>query len=420
MRKTPIVELINLNTYWLGLAFMWNSMHVIILPAILLLFVSDERKNTALGMLTFVGLIIAMIVQPLAGALSDRWSSRFGRRRPAITFGTLADIIFLGLMAVAGGIPLLAVAYIGLQFSSNIAHGPAQGLMHDKVPKERMGVASGIKNLFEMGGLVLSSLIMGRIFQPASPENALAVIAVVLLVSATFTLFGVRERSTVSEGEEAPIRERIRSALRIDSREHAPYWRLLLTRLLFLWGVYGIQVFAQYYIRDTTPTVDPLKFTGDLLAVIVLSMIGSSVVAGYLSDRFGRKPMHVLAAVFVSTGSILMGFADSATNILMFGSIIGAGVGVFVSANWALANDLAPSGEAGKFLGLTNLATAGAGALSRLAGPVIDVVNNARPGEYLGYNVLFVVAALMSVASVWVLRKVPEVIVTSQTGTAAN
>ncbi|NIS78647.1 MAG: MFS transporter [Anaerolineales bacterium] len=412
MRRGSLVELINLNAYWLGLAFLWNSMHVILLPALLLEYVSDERKNTALGMLTFSGLIIAMLIQPLAGAISDRWSSRFGRRRPAIALGTLADLIFLGLMAAAGGIPLLAIGYIGLQFTSNIAHGPAQGLMHDKIPKERMGIASGIKNLFDMGGLVLSSLIMGRIFLPASPEIALGVVAVVLVGSAAFTLFGVRERSTVSEREKTPIQEWLRSTLSIDFHRHSPYWRLILARLFFLWGVYGIQVFAQYYIRDTLQSENPIKLTGDLLAVIVLSLIAFSIIAGYLCDRLGRKPMHYLAAVLVSIGSILMAFADRATLVLIFGSIVGAGVGVFISANWALANDLAPSGEAGKFLGLTNLATAGAGALSRLSGPVIDVVNNAQPGQYLGYNVLFAGATVMAFVSMLILSSVPEVVMT--------
>jgi hypothetical protein len=40
------------NAYWPGLSFMWNSLHLIVLPAMLLGFVDDARKNTALGLLT--------------------------------------------------------------------------------------------------------------------------------------------------------------------------------------------------------------------------------------------------------------------------------------------------------------------------------------------------------------------------------
>jgi MFS family permease len=81
---------------------------------------------------------------------------------------------------------------------------------------------------------------------------------------------------------------------------------------------------------------------------------------------------------------------------------------MFFSSNWALANDLAPAAEAGKFLGLTNLATAGAGALGRLEGPFIDIFNNAQPGQWLGYSLLFSLGAVCILLSTLLLAKVPE------------
>lgn len=398
-------ELINLNSYWLGLSFMWNSLHVLVLPAVLLQFVQDQRKNTVLGMLTFSGLILAMIVQPIAGSLSDRINTKFGRRRPWIAAGTLLDLVFLSLLALAGGLPLLAVGYIGLQITSNFAHGPAQGLMHDRVPLKQMGVASGVKNVFDMAGLVISSLLIGRILQPDRVAGAMTVIAVVLIFGAVFTVFGVRETLTTSDSSQDRRPFRLGE---LGDRRHRAYWNLILSRLAFLTGVYGVQTFAQYYIRDTLAVADPVRLTGDLLATIVLTLIGFSIVAGHLCDRFGRKPLHVAASLLLTCGSLLMMSADRPGHILIYGSVIGAGIGVFVSANWALANDLAPLGQAGMFLGLTNLATAGAGALSRLAGPGIDVLNAARPGAFLGYDALFICAALFSLLSLPLLRHVPE------------
>lgn len=405
--RVSIRELVNLNTYWLGLSFMWNSLHVLVLPAVLLEFVPDERKNTTLGMLTFTGLILAMIVQPVAGWLSDRIATRFGRRRPWIALGTLLDLIFLSLMAMAGGLPLLAATYIGLQFTSNLAHGPAQGLMHDRVPLAQMGVASGVKNLFDMLGLVASSLLIGRILQPERVAGTITVIAGVLLLGAVFTLLGVREPGKDSPSALAPAGGAFLIS-RTGIRRHRDYWNLILARLLFLTGVYGVQTFAQYYIRDTLAVPDPVKLTGDLLATIVLTLIGFSIIAGYVCDRIGRKPMHILAVALLALGSLLMLGADRPGAILLFGSVIGAGIGVFVSANWALANDLAPQGHAGMFLGLTNLATAGAGALSRLAGPGIDALNAIEKASFMGYDAMFIGAALFSLISLVLLLRLPE------------
>lgn len=100
--------------------------------------------------------------------------------------------------------------------------------------------------------------------------------------------------------------------------------------------------------------------------------------------------------------------AHTPSAVLLCGTIIGAGAGVFITSNWALATDLAPQSEAGKFLGLTNLATAGAGAFSRMTGPVIDFLNNARPGSFLGYTALFVSSAVFALIALFVLARVPE------------
>ena len=88
MKKQSLPQMLVLNAYWVGLSFMWNSLHPIILPAVLLNYVPDAKKNTYLGLLTFLGLILAMVIQPLSGALSDGWKSRFGRRRPLMVLGT--------------------------------------------------------------------------------------------------------------------------------------------------------------------------------------------------------------------------------------------------------------------------------------------------------------------------------------------
>ena len=408
MRSNSRWELLWVNAYWPGLSFMWNTLHTILLPAVLLTFVDDARKNTALGLMTFVGLMIALIVQPISGALSDAWVSRHGRRRPLILIGTALDLIFLAIIGTAGDLGALTLGYVGLQFTSNLAHGPAQGLMHDRVAPERMGLASGVKNFLDMAGLVVSSLVAGRLLSPENPEpmGLIALVAGLMILGASATAAGVREDPAPASS--ATFTDRLRPAFRLDLKANTPYWRLIWGRFLFLLGIYGVQAFAQYYVRDVLQPANPLQLTGDLLATIVLSLIAFSILTGYLCDRIGRKPLHVAAAILVAIGSMLMLLASSAGQVLVFGSIIGAGIGVFVTANWALANDLAPAGEAGKFLGLTNLATAGGGAISRLTGPGIDWLNALKPGDNLGYAALFIGAAALALLSLLALRGIPD------------
>src|SRR5512136_1760170 len=114
-QRLSLPQLLVLQAYMFGLSFMWNSLHVIIMPAVLLTMVPENLKNTALGLLTFTGLIVAMLMQPLAGAISDRWISPWGRRRPLILLGTAFDFVFLVFLGWAGGLGWLALGYIGLQ-----------------------------------------------------------------------------------------------------------------------------------------------------------------------------------------------------------------------------------------------------------------------------------------------------------------
>jgi MFS family permease len=410
MRKIAAWEFFTLNSYFFGLSFMWNSLHLILLPTILLLYVPNDQKNGVLGLLTGVGLIIAMIIQPVAGAVSDRWASRWGRRRPLVFLGTITDFLFLGVLAIAGGLPGLAIGYIGLQFTSNTAHGPVQGLLPDLVPPEQLGRGSAVKSALDMLGLIVASLLMGRFLLENGSNwlTAVVIVAAVLAITMLITLAGSREQDSRGKASTAPLHEKPWDMFRVQWSTAPGFAWLILSRFVFLAGVYGVQAFAQYFIRDTLGVADPVKLTGDLMAAIALSLTAFAFGSGWLCDRFGRKPLHVVAALLVAGGSLLMITAHSPTAVLLCGSIIGAGAGVFITSNWALATDLAPQAEAGKFLGLTNLATAGAGALSRFTGPALDWLNNLQPGRFMGYTALFISSAFFALLALIVLLRVPE------------
>lgn len=410
MKKLSLPRLLVLNAYWVGLSFMWNALHPIILPAVLLNYVPDEKKNTYLGLLTFVGLLIAMIVQPLSGALSDGWKSRYGRRRPLIALGTLFDFLFLSILAWAGGLTWLFVGYIGLQLSSNIAHGPLQGLLPDSVPKDQLGVASSFKTFMDMLSLIAASLLAGRLLDSASrdPTSIMLVVIGLLAVSAAITIFGVRESPSLT-GRGMPEGQgegNFLSQFKINFRENASYWWLIAERALFLLGIYGVQAFAQYYLQDVIRVPDPPKQTGDLLAVLTGALVLLVLIGGWLTDKYGAKRILTIATYVSAVGILLMLLATDMRGLMIFGGVLGAGIGLFLTSNWALANSLAPEAEAGKYLGLTNLATAGSGALARLEGPALDWLNALSPGAWIGYKGLFIFGALCMVASLFLLKKI--------------
>jgi MFS family permease len=232
----------------------------------------------------------------------------------------------------------------------------------------------------------------------------MVVVMSLLAIFATVTIVGVREES--SHGIRVKGQGNFFSQFKVKFSDNPAYWWLIAERLLFLIGIYGVQTFAQYYLQDVLRVPDPPKQTGDLLAALTVAIVILVLLGGWLTDKYGAKKVLYLATFIAAVGLFLMVFATDMNRLLVFGVILGSGIGLFLTANWALANTLAPEEEAGKYLGFTNLATAGSAAIARLEGPALDRLNHAWPGEWIGYKALFIFGALTILLSVLILKKI--------------
>jgi MFS family permease len=103
---------------------------------------------------------IAMLVMPVMGSVSDYTSSRWGRRKPFILFGSLTSAVALAGLALAPTFLVLLAFFLVLQLTSNVARGPFAGLVPDLVPERQVGIASGLMGMMIMLGLVAGYLII--------------------------------------------------------------------------------------------------------------------------------------------------------------------------------------------------------------------------------------------------------------------
>jgi MFS family permease len=91
---------------------------------------------------------------------------------------------------------------------------------------------------------------------------------------------------------------------------------------------------------------------------------------------------------------------------LIYGGIIGISIGIFLSANWAWATDLVPAESSGRYLGISNLATAGSGVLAGFGGVALDYFNAQAPNS--GYTILYLGAAICYVLGTLVVLSIPD------------
>lgn len=392
------VDYVKISIFAAALSVLWPCLHSIIIPLRLLEFTPEAQKNTYLGLMTFAGSMIAVFVQPVAGAISDRFSSRLGRRRPFILAGTLLALLFLPSIGFSESFLFLLLGYCLLQIATNIAQGPFQAFIPDMVPQDRKGAASGAKSLAEiLGGIAFLRIVAYLMDNYASVGSeiwlwlAIGLPGLILLAGMVATMLTVKEEPSYFENQPSTAKI-MAGSYKIDVKGNMSFIWFLLSRLFILMAMVVLQTFALYFIKDVIHHPNPAGVTADLLITVGVFLLLSVYPAGQLSDRLGRKPIILFSGFIGILGITVLFFARTYTGVLTCGGLLGISAGAFLSTNWALATDLVPAGEEARYLGLTNIATAGAGALARLTGPVIDFFNARQ--TCFGYSVMLLICIL--------------------------
>ena len=84
--------------------------------------------------------------------------------------------------------------------------------------------------------------------------------------------------------------------------------------------------------------------------------------------------------------------------MMVGGALVGLATGAFFTSNWALGTSIVPREEAGRWLGISNLAGAGAGAVGAyIGGPIGDGAGYLLLMGLYGFLFLFSTLALIKI-----------------------
>jgi MFS family permease len=385
-----------ISVFWLALSMIFDGLNTLVLPDYLLNFITESQKATLLGLITFVGLLCGMLVQPIAGMWSDRLHHHWGRRG-TIGVGTLLMLAALALLWLSASVMAIFISYVLIQMAASVAQASQQGFIPDLVPYERRGFAAGLKGFMDVGGALLGFVLVGMLLASGEIGWALLAMAFALIVTYIVMIILVREKPLPAPQQ----RFTLLNAFKFDISRHSVFTRLVIARFLFLLGVYAVGRFLLYFVADRLHLDRGMaaEQAGGLLAALTLVTVIAAPLLGWLADRYGRIHMMVSGSGVSVAGVLLMIMANSTEMILLAGSLMALGSAAFTGANWAMTADVTPPEEAARFMALANFGTAGAAAAAGLFGLLVDNV---------GYNLLFICAALVFVASALVLYQLPR------------
>jgi MFS family permease len=416
MRKLSIARLSALMAFGFALTLLANTLEPAVLGQKVLQLVPD-RRNTALGFTTFAGLIVAILVQPTIGVLSDGTRSRWGRRLPYFALGTLLVIVCLPLIALAPVFALVVIGVLLIQFASNTVQGPWQALIPDQVPESQRGQAAGIKATFDILAFIIGRLVAGQLvgqypqWGQAAILAAVAVPSVVFLIALAITAVTAREGPEASERVAAgTVRQALARSFRIDLRAHPAFGWWFANRLLFWAAFIALQAFLLFFAIDVLRLQpdEAQRYISLLTVVLGTALVVVSIPAGWIADRVGRKPVVVASGLIAAAGTGAILFIRDINLVVVAATVIGLAIGMFVSANWALVTDIVPRNEAAHYLGIANIATASGSAIARfLGGALIDSINTALGSTSAGYITLYGIAAVLFLLSALVVLPLP-------------
>ena len=453
-RRLRWFDHIFININWFSLTLRAQVLGGLLVPLLVQNFVGEAQKGSYFGAIRLWALMAALLAQAMFGLLSDRSRSRWGRRRPFIFAGAVLEVVVIvGMLWIAGlqgliGYAALFIAYILSMILANMSQAGTQGLIPDVVPQEKRGITSGVKMLLEIPlPLVVVGLVIAPLFSQGDLTAAIAVTCVVILAGMGLTMLVREKRLDIEPG---PLNWRpfaslvlmtvvfiviilglgqvvqwliaalsnasrftfgligvlamflavvvgifASLAVHLDKsvRQNRPFIWWIISRLAALVAINNIAVFLLYFLQEkfNLPASEAVETAGLLPMVLGGFVILFGLGAGWLADRFDRRLLTALGGVIGAIGVAVIVLGSNLPLMYVAAAIIGVAYALFNVASWALGTDIVPRERAGEFLGLQNLAGAGAGAIGAYIGGTI--------ADHSGYMLMMAMFGVMFLLS---------------------
>jgi MFS family permease len=408
--------------YAVAYAALWLAL---LTPAIITLalrvrqFAPDDSAGP-ISMVLMTGAIIALISNPVFGALSDRTRSRFGRRRPWLVGGVVCGCASLAVIGFAPTINIVLLGWCLAQLAYNAVLSAMVAIIPDRIPASQRGTVVGILGVCMPIGQITGTYLV----QQLSTNMTLALLVPGLIgVAGVLTLaFALPDEPAPPAGTAPELRMapewRVASTPRVAQaptpaaqpaaapqppaagpgppRNHRDFAWAWTSRVLFTTGSCFLQAYQPFFLLDAlrrdAHDVPRLIFQSTLVqaAMVVLW----SLISGRLSDRTRRrKPFVMAGSIIQGLGLWIIAFSHSYTTLLLGVALVGMGHGVYEGVDLALVTDVLPDRDhhAAKDLGLLNIANTLPQVIAPLAAPAILAISH---GDYL---LLFSVAGTVAV-----------------------
>ena len=387
------------RTLWLlAIAHAVNHAQAVILPPIFLLVVAEFHVGVeAIPFLAAFGAVGSGLIQATYGFVTRRVA-----RRPILAAGGLLFGVGFAAQAMTQSFAAFSLANVVSRIGGSPQHPVGNGLLAEQFPPERRGFAISAHISGGNVGTVVAALLGPVILGAVGWRGASILFGIPAALVGVAILRWVRETGAdrLAAIRQGSVRDAARTA-----------WRDSTVRRTYLASVFGgggrglgvANLYTLLYVTDVLRL--PADTTNLMYAGLIVLSVPMPLVAGWLSDRYGRRPTIIGAYVGGAVGFLVFIAAGSSILGLWFGIAI---MGLFSFAEspqlQALLADVVPTGVRDVTFALYFTLAFGVGSLWNIVyGLVISGV-----GESSGLPIVFVLMAASFLAAAVVMWPVPE------------
>lgn len=353
------------------------------------------NKTFVFSVVTGVGAFVAMVAVPLIGFLSDRTTSRFGRRHPWTLSGSIVAAAGLAVLAGAHSIPIMTLGWCMVQAGVSGMLAALTAAVPDRVPVVQRATVGGQFGISQMLGTVLGAVVVTALVTDLGAGYLAC--AVVVLAGALF--FVVRTPDTQL------IVKPVRPTFWISPREHPDFaWAWLGHFMLNVGNAFGT-LYLYFFLSDEVHHPSPDEGLLQLMALYGVALTAGAVLFGARSDRSGRRKPYVYgASAVMALAALLLVVSPTWPVVLVASPLLGIGFGTYLAVAIALLTQVLPAAsDRAKDLGVINVANA----LPQVIAPLLTAVILANLGGYRG---LFAASALATALAAVFMSRVRSVV----------
>jgi MFS family permease len=369
--------------------------------------IDRAHKVLALGVVSGVSAVFALLFNPIGGALSDRTRSRFGRRSPWLVAGSAAMLLALAFLGQVRTVALVLVAWCLAQVVGNLYQAPLTAVIPDRVSRQRRGTASAVAGVAAVLGGTAGAGLASRF--TAHLAIGYFIFGLLLALSAAVFVFSTADPPTAA----LPRRPRdrrplgIRLAHFLAALRHRDFALVFASRAASILGYYVVISYLLYLLTDYIKLPGGMKPAEGVTVLTAISAVGAllaAAICGPVSDRLNRrKPFVFLSSAVTGAACILPVLSPTFSTIEIFAAFAGIAFGCYLSVDAALVTLVLPRGEdAARDLGVLNIANAGPQVIAPLLAAVI--ISNLG-----GYRTLFIVGGCCGIAGALAVMPVRSV-----------